>query len=92
VPKSLSAIVKGAFGSMVSLVDCIVVKKYPMTFSEFRNGKTANDKAKVVTRSVQTAEYIQGKYCGQLESSYRLNFKLKVVDALKTYASAFVSV
>ncbi len=58
VPKSLSSIVKGAFGSMISLVNCIIVKKYAMTFSEFRNGKNTNDKAKVITRSVQTAEYI----------------------------------
>lgn len=49
---------------MVSLVECIIVKKYPMTFSEFRQGKNANEKAKVIIRSVQTAEYLQGKYSG----------------------------
>jgi len=58
VPKSLSSIVKGAFGSMISLVNCIIVKKYAITFSEFKNGKNASDKAKIVNRSLQTAEYI----------------------------------
>jgi len=94
VPKSLSGIAKNATGTVVSLIDCFIVKKYPITFSEFKNqpakGK-ANDKMKPVLRSVQTVEYLQNKY-NQAETSYRPNFKLKVVDALKTYETAVILV
>lgn len=93
VPKSLSAIAKNALGTTISLVDCIIVKKYPLTYSEFRlaNKGKGNDKAKVTTRMVQTVEYLQSKF-NQQEFSYRPNFKLKVVDALKTHVCAVVSV
>jgi hypothetical protein len=90
VPKSLTAICRNATGTVVSLIDCLIVKKYPITYAEFRASKGNKEKSRVVNRCLQTVEYIQGKYQNQ-DLSYRTNFKLLVVDGLKPYASALIS-
>ena len=43
------------------MVDCIIVKKYPIVFSEFR-GQKGLEKPKMASRCMQATEYIQGKY------------------------------
>jgi len=68
--KSLGVLISKNVGAVpLSLLDCIVVKKYPVYFNEYKQsehetgkGNKKNERARVVIRCRQTAEKLADKY------------------------------